>query len=108
MARYYVEYLRPGEPPVMHELEAASEPQARIRFLNLSWVAFTGIVIKSVGVASDQPEAAKERARKAGAKGVRSHAYVSPTGSGNCRLAASEARLWRKMKAHAIERALGI
>jgi hypothetical protein len=74
-AVYVIEYVRPGEKSAMHELAAESEAAARVRFLNLSWVAFTGIVIKSIGIKADQPEAAKVAARERKGLGVAPHAF---------------------------------
>jgi len=65
MAIYSIAYRRPGEPVASHRLEAKSDAEARIRFLNLSWVAFTGIEIDSIALAHDQPEEAKQAARAA-------------------------------------------
>lgn len=70
-ATYSIAFTRPGEPGVHeHKLRAGSDAEARIRFLNLSWVAFTEIAITSVAIASDQPDEDKAAARKAsGRKG---------------------------------------
>lgn len=58
MATYEITYRRPGGSPkgVRHKLEAASNAQARIRFLNLDWVAFTEIDI--VSIEAVEPETA--------------------------------------------------
>lgn len=69
MAKYSISYSRPGEAPSVFIIEAKSEPEARIRFMNLSWVAFTSIVINSIALAHNQPETAKQAALKA--KGAR-------------------------------------
>ncbi|MCR6673260.1 hypothetical protein [Devosia ginsengisoli] len=84
MAKYSISYTRPGEPPAIHELEAGSEPAARIRFLNLSWVAFSDISINSIAIAAAQPEEAKAKARKAVTAGVKPHAFRSRFGTGDC------------------------
>lgn len=55
----------PGQRKRIHELGAKSDAEARIRFMNLSWVAFTAISIDSIALKADQPEEAKEAARKA-------------------------------------------
>ncbi len=69
MAIYSISYHRPGEwGGEAFKLSASSEEEARIRFLNLSWVAFTGITISSIAIAADQPEEAKAAARKAGGR----------------------------------------
>ena len=65
MARYSISYTRPGEPPAEHKLNARSDAEAKIRFLNLPWVQFTEISINSIALAADQPEAAKATAREA-------------------------------------------
>ncbi|XAI96314.1 hypothetical protein [Microcystis phage Mae-JY30] len=65
MAIYSISYHRPGVGVAAHKLSAQSEPEARIRFLNLSWVAFTEITINSIALAADQPEEAKAAARQA-------------------------------------------
>jgi len=65
MAVYSIAYKRPGEPVATHKLTAKSDAEARIRFLNLPWVAFTEIAVVSIAIASDQPEEAKADARAA-------------------------------------------
>lgn len=82
MAIYSINYQRPGEPSAIHELEAKSEPEARMRFLNLSWVAFTAISVVSIGLKGNQPEEAKAAARAATRKtshAVDSLAYAMKT-----------------------------
>lgn len=48
MALYAVTYRRPGRMEGEHRLEAVSDAQARILFLNLDWVAFEDIEIISI------------------------------------------------------------
>lgn len=64
MARYSISFTRPGEGPAIHVLEAKSDAEARLRFMNLSWVAFTAISINSIALKGDQPEAAKKATSK--------------------------------------------
>lgn len=64
MARYSISYVRPGEGVFEHILEAKSDAEARIRFMNLGWVAFTAISINSIALKGDQPEDAKAATRK--------------------------------------------
>lgn len=63
MARYSISYQRLGEKPAIYELEAKSDAEARMRFLNLSWVAFQPIAINSIAIKGAQPEEAKVAVR---------------------------------------------
>lgn len=48
MAKYEISYRRPDRAHGVHQLEAKSDAEARIRFLNLDWVAFSDIEILKI------------------------------------------------------------
>jgi len=55
--RYRIVFYRGGEPDAQERIiKASSGPEARIRFLNMTDIAFTPVVVKDV-IALDGPEA---------------------------------------------------
>lgn len=66
MTRYRITYIDPNPKPGadskrVHELEEASDAHARMRFLNLSWVAFTAITIDTIEPILSKTEKARRK-----------------------------------------------